>query len=62
MEKKENKKNKYTKKKKKKRAALSKVSYSQEPGERANMPRCDTSLLFIPPPRSLSKYLIMLFL
>ena len=32
------------------RSALSKVSYSQEPGERANMPRCNSSLLFNPPP------------
>ena len=31
------------------RSALSKVSYSQEPGERANMPRCNSGLLLNPP-------------
>jgi hypothetical protein len=31
------------------RSALFKVSYSQEPGERANMLRCNFSLLFDPP-------------
>ena len=44
------------------RSALSKVSYSQEPGEKPNTPRYNTSVLLSPPPGSLSKYLIMLFL
>jgi hypothetical protein len=32
------------------RSALSKISYSHEPGERANMSRCNSSLLSNPPP------------
>ena len=44
------------------RSALSKGSYSQEPGEKANTPRYNTSVLLSPPPGTLSKYLIMLFL
>jgi hypothetical protein len=32
------------------KSALSKISYSQEPGERANTLRYDTSLLLNPPP------------
>ena len=32
------------------RSALSKVSYSQEPGERANMPKCNSGLLLNLPP------------
>jgi hypothetical protein len=31
------------------RSALSKISYSKEPGERANMPRCNSGLLLNPP-------------